>query len=137
MLFRTKDRYDVEQIIVMILGVKASHCSGGHMLIIWMTLKDLENLAEFLNERYEQKRQAHRREGRRFSITDFAVEVGISQSTMTRMMRLGPRQRVVEGLDVPILLALWDYFGADAIEALRGDAEMGKAKNKEKQKTRG
>lgn len=106
------------------------------MLVIWMTLKDLENLSEFLNAQYEKKRLALRREGRNFSITEFAAEVSISQSTMSRMMKLGPRRRVVEALDVPILLALYDAFGPDVLEALRGDSKTVVVKNGKKTKIR-
>lgn len=90
-------------------------------MIISMTLAQAEGLAEFLNRKYEERRTAHRRDGKRYSMTRFSKDLGIAQSTLSRLMVLGPKGKPVEAMDAWILLALYDAFGDELMQALRGD----------------
>lgn len=91
-------------------------------MIIGMTIIEADNLAEFLNREYEELRQKHKRQGRSYSMTQFADHLGIGQPTLFRLMKLGPDKKPVEGIDTPILLALYDAYGSKVMDALRGDA---------------
>ena len=89
---------------------------------IRMTQAELISLANFLNQEYERRREAAWADKRKYSMSQFAKDVGINQSTMSRYMRLGPEKNIVEAMDTPLLLAFYDAFGDAFVQSLRGDS---------------
>lgn len=67
-------------------------------------------------------------------MSQFAKDVGIKQPTMSKLMKLGPDKSPVEGIDTPVLMALYDAYGDEFMQAMRGDAVMTKAKKEAKAK---
>lgn len=104
---------------------------------IFMTQSELDSVSDFLNRKYEERRAKAKSDGRRYSMSQFAKDVGVAQPTMSRLMKLGPDKTPVEGIDTPVLMALWDEFNGEFIEAMRGDAVQAKARKEAKKKGAG
>lgn len=92
----------------------------------------LESVSDYLNRKYEEQRVTAKRDGRRYSMTQFAADVGVTQATMSRLMKLGPETSPVEAIDSSVLMALYDRFGAEFMEAMRGDAKLASARKQAK-----
>lgn len=103
---------------------------------IRMTQQELDSVAEFLNRKYEERRAKAKKAGKHYSMTRFAKDVGIKQPTMSKLMKLGPDLSPMEGIDTPILMALWDAFKDEFMEAMRGDAKATKEKQDARQATK-
>jgi hypothetical protein len=73
----------------------------GARMKIWMSEQDLENLAVFLNAKYEIRRLAAKKQGKSYSITKFAKDIGIGQPSMSRYMKLGPDKTPNEIVPAP------------------------------------
>lgn len=110
---------------------------GGSPMYIHMTASDLASLSKFLNDKYEERRAKAKQQRRRYSMSQFARDVGLKRSTLSRYMSMDEDMALVEALDTPILMALWDHFGAEFMEALRGDATKTLEKREELKRTKG
>jgi len=94
------------------------------MLTIHMTKSQALNLARFLNHDYSLRVDKF---GHGYSVQSFADELKIKRGTLGNLM---DERKPVQGLDADILMALYDFYKDEVMQALRGDAEVVK-RNKE------
>ena len=96
-------------------------------MLILMTKDHAISLAKFLNGRFASGVEA---EGHGFKVTQFSKELKIKRSTLLNLM---DERKPVEGLDSDILMALWNAYGADVMNALQGDGEIVRRRKEEKE----